>query len=388
MTDVFIVCNTIDELGGVQRWAHSVGGLLAEHGYRVHLVGVFDVLEPHAYLKAAEAAAQASYSTAVLHPGVYGGRPKPALLSRLANPLAYLRYRRWRAVQHAGAGRLAALFATAAPFDDAVVICAQVHAMEWVSLAAPGGLPVIAMSHESYAAANASSRGRRVRRYYRDAARFVSLTEADARQWTREGGMNNTAAVPNPLPIPALGGADPTARVVVAAGRLSQEKGFDLLLDVWRTAVADRAGWTLRIHGEGPERQALTEQAAALGIASSVDFAGQTDDIAAALVQGSIFASASRAEGFPMSLLEAMACALPCVAADCAPGVRELVQDGGNGALVPPGNTEAFAAALGRLMDDPGERAALGKAALESVAAYAPEQIAERWEHLIALVLR
>jgi len=61
---------------------------------------------------------------------------------------------------------------------------------------------------------------------------FVSLTEADARQWTHEGGLNNAAAIPNPLPIPALGGADPGVRVVVAAGRLSQEKGFDLLLDV------------------------------------------------------------------------------------------------------------------------------------------------------------
>jgi glycosyltransferase involved in cell wall biosynthesis len=83
-----------------------------------------------------------------------------------------------------------------------------------------------------------------------------------------------------------------------------------------------------------------------------------------------------------------MACALPCVAFDCAPGVRELVHDGANGLLAPPGNTEALAAALGRLMDDAGERATMGKAALESVAAYAPDRIVDRWERMIALVLR
>jgi glycosyltransferase involved in cell wall biosynthesis len=396
MTDVYIVCNTIHEVGGVQRWAHRIGELLAERGHRVHLVGIFDVREPHTYPSAAEQSDgdRAPYQSTVIHPGLYGGRPRPALLSRIANPAAYLRFKRWQTVQRAGAGRLAALVATAsdptdsASVNDTVIICAQVYAMEWVALAAPRGLPVIAMSHESYAASNASSRGRRVRKYYRNAARFVSLTEADARQWTREAGLNNTAAIPNPLPIPALGGADPGARVVLAAGRLSQEKGFDLLLDAWHDAVATRPGWTLRVYGGGPDQEGLFEQARTLGLSNSVDFAGQTEDIAAALVGGSLFASASRAEGFPMSLLEAMACALPCVAFDSAPGVRELVHDGVNGALVPPGNTEAFAAALGRLMDDSAERASLGKAALESVSAYAPEQIIERWEQLIALVLR
>jgi glycosyltransferase involved in cell wall biosynthesis len=64
------------------------------------------------------------------------------------------------------------------------------------------------------------------------------------------------------------------------------------------------------------------------------------------------------------------------------------VHDGVNGLLAPPGNTDALAAALGRLMDDPGERITMGKAALESVSLYAPERIVERWERMISLVLR
>jgi glycosyltransferase involved in cell wall biosynthesis len=387
LRDIFIVCNTIDELGGVQRWARSIADLLTERGHRVHLVGVFAVAPANR-----TATSAAGYSATVLHPNRYGARPRPALLSRIANPVAFLRHKRWQAVQHAGAARLAALLRTAEQPENAVVICAQVHAMEWVGLAVASGgaarLPVIAMSHESYAASMASSRGRRVKKYYATAARFVCLTAADAARWVHEGGMNNTDAIPNPLPLPANGGADPGARVVLGVGRLSQEKGFDLLLEAWAAASAGRPGWVLRLHGSGPERDALAAQADRLGITGSVDFAGQTDDVAAALVQGSVFAAPSRAEGFPMALLEAMACGLPCVAFDCAPGVTEIVRDGENGIVVPPGNTEAFAKALGGLMDAREEREGLGKAAVESVRRFAPEEIMAEWENLFNLVWR
>jgi glycosyltransferase involved in cell wall biosynthesis len=383
--DLFVVCNTVDEIGGVQRWARRMAELFAEGGHRVRLIGIFAVADPHDF--SADADHAAAYSTSLIHPDRYGAKPRPALLSRIANPLSTLRYKRWAAAQRAGADRLSALFAEADP-KTGVVICAQVHAMEWVALADRHGMPVIAMSHESYAASAASSRARRVKKLYPDAARFLSLTEADAERWTRDGAMNNTAAMPNPLPLPAIGGADPGARVVVAAGRLSQEKGFDLLIEAWAAATAGRPGWTLRIHGSGPERERLAEQAASLGVAGTVDLAGQTGDIAAALVGGSIFASSSRAEGFPMSLLEAMACGLPCVAFDCAPGVREIVRDGVNGIVVAPGNTEAFAAALARLMDERDERTALGRNAVGSVAPYAPEVIVERWERMLKLVHR
>lgn len=391
--DVFIVCNTIDELGGVQRWARRIADLLAERGHRVRLVGVFAVADP---ARRAPDPSPRAYAETLLHPNRHGARPRPALLSRIANPVAFARFKRWEAVQRAGSARLAALLAMADRPESAVVICAQVHAMEWVDRAvrmakssgdrpAP---PVIAMSHESFDASAASTRGRRVKKLYPAAARFVCLTEADAARWVHEGGMNNTAVVPNPLPLPAHGGADAGARVVVALGRLSQEKGFDLLLEAWAAATARRPGWTLRIHGSGPEQAALAVQAQRLGIAPSADFAGQTDDVAAALVQGSIFAAPSRAEGFPMALLEAMACGLPCVAFDCAPGVREIVHDGEDGVVVPPGNTDAFADALGALMDAREEREALGKAAVESVARFAPAQIVERWEKLFDLVWR
>jgi glycosyltransferase involved in cell wall biosynthesis len=380
--DVFIVCNTIDEIGGVQRWARRMAELFTERGHRVHLVGVFGVNRPHDFYPDGKP----DYSSTVLHPDRFGAPGRPYLLKRLTNPAVYARYKRWQKVRRGGARRLSAVFAEGGA--DGVIVCAQVQAMEWVAEADRHGMPVIGISHESYAASRASTRYGRVRRLYAGVSRFLSLTEEDAIAWTRDGGMFNTGSMPNPLPFPARGGADPSAKVAVAVGRLSYEKGYDLLLDAWAQAVADRPEWTLRVYGDGPERERLEQQAGTLGVAGSVRFLGPTNEVPRAMSDGSILISASRAEGFPMTLLEAMACGLPCVAADCAPGVRELIRPGQTGYLAPPGNTDLLAERLGLLMDDQGARERMGRAALSLVAAYSPDEILERWENVFALVHR
>lgn len=394
--DVVIVANNIDEAGGAQRWARSMGEILAARGHRVHLVGVAGVAKPHDY--AAEHGGKLPYQTTVLHPRTLHAVAAPSLAKRLRHPAVTVRRARWNRLQHQGAAALGRILAPLDP-RNAVVVCVQVFAMEWIALADTRGIPVIGMSHESYAASMSSSRGRRVRKLYRDLPRFVALTERDAVDWTISGKLNNVTSLPNPLPLPATGGADPEAHTCVALGRLSQEKGYDLLLDAWARALAARPGsdWRLRLYGDGPDRAALEAQAVRLGIAESVVFEGATGKVREALVGGSLFLSASRAEGFPMTLLEALACGLPCVAFDCAPGVREILRgdepssDGTttvNGVLVTPGNTDAFGDQLGRLMDDPDLRRQMAVAAPGSVARYAPEVIGERWERLFDLVHR
>ncbi|HWG24900.1 glycosyltransferase [Actinospica sp.] len=382
--DVVIVCNNIDEAGGAQRWARSMGDLLSAEGHRVLLVGVAGVSSPHDYT--ADHDGPLPYRTALLHDKPVHAAPRPSIDARLRHPKAGLKHRSYLRLQQSGADRLSTLLA---PLDPAssVIICVQVFAMEWITKADTRGIPVIGMSHESYAASMASSRGTRVKKLYANLPRFVALTDQDARDWTTKGGMNNAAVMPNPLPFPATGGADPETHVCVALGRLSQEKGFDLLLEAWSYVVKARPGtdWRLKIYGDGPDRAALEAQAAELEIASSVSFEGPTSQVPEALRSGSIFVSTSRAEGFPMTLLEALACGLPCVAFDCAPGVREILRDG---TLVSLGNTEAFADQLGKLIDDGALRGTLAKAAPESVARYSPDAIAERWERLFALVHR
>lgn len=366
MRDVFIVCNSVDDLGGLLRWAHHVAHLFTERGHRVHMVGITHADEKYDY------GADLPYETTVLHET----RPPARRKGRL-------REARRLAVQRRGAAKLSALFKAARP--GGVIIVAQVWAMEWVALADTAGMPVIGMSHESFEASKESSRFARVKRYYAGADRLLLLTTEDADAWAREG-MSNADVMPNPLHVTPTRFPDRTEPVVVALGRLSYEKGHDMLLEAWARLAASHPGWRLRIFGGGPEESALRRQAAELGV--DAEMPGTTSDIEGALTGASIYALPSRSEGFPMGVLEAMAYGLPVVAYDSAPGIRELITHDVDGLLVTPGNVPEFAAALERLMDDPGLRAKLGEAGRVSVRRFAADVVVDRWERVFALVHR
>lgn len=373
--DIFIVCNNHEELGGLQRWAHHVGRLFTERGHRVHLVGVTHAEESQDYGR------DLPYELTVLH-----DTPPPPRKGGRLHELRRL------AVQRQGAAKLSALFRAARP--GGIIIAAQVWAMEWVALADTAGMPVIGMSHESYAATRGSSRFARVQRYFADVDRFLVLTTEDSDAWARFG-MSNADVMPNPLHITPTAFPDFTEPVIVGLGRLSFEKGQDMLLESW-AQITERARsapspnrpptWRLRLYGSGPEEEALRRQAAELGV--TVELPGTTSDIQGALTHASIYALPSRSEGFPMGVMEAMAYGLPIVAFDSAPGIRELITHEVDGILVTPGNVTEFAEALERLMDDPELRVKMGEAGRESVQRFSAEAVVERWERMFSLVYR
>lgn len=101
-----------------------------------------------------------------------------------------------------------------------------------------------------------------------------------------------------------------------------------------------------------------------------------------------MFVQSSRGEGFPLALLEAMACAVPCAAFDCAPGVHEIIRHEEDGLLAHPGNTTELAHQLGRLMEDADLRDAMGERARKNVQRYSPAAITDRWEELFAFLER
>jgi glycosyltransferase involved in cell wall biosynthesis len=366
--DVFIVCNNFEELGGLQRWVDHVGRLFTERGHRVHVIGVTHAEQPHDYGR------DLPYSRTVLHDDPLPRRRE-----------GRLRGMRRRSVQRRGAATLSRLFRAARP--GGVIIAAQVWAMEWVALADTAGMPVIGMSHESYQATKTSSRYARVKRYFAGAHRFLVLSTADADSWARDQ-MSNADVMPNPLHVTPSAHPDLTRPVVALLGRLSFEKGQDMMLEAWAEVTGRFPDWRLRLYGSGPDEEALRRQAAELGLTSTVEFRGTTADVEGALNDASIFALSSRVEGFPMSVMEAMAYGLPTVAFDCAPGVRELITHEADGLIVPPGNTMAFAEELARLMGDEGLRVKLGTRARSSVQRFSAGVVMDRWERMFSLVDR
>jgi glycosyltransferase involved in cell wall biosynthesis len=173
-------------------------------------------------------------------------------------------------------------------------------------------------------------------------------------------------------------GADEGARLVLAVGRLSREKGHADLVRSFAAVCELHPALNVRlvIVGEGPEREGVEAEARAAGVLGRVVFAGHTSNVRPYYAAADVLALPSHSEGSPNVLLEAMAAGLPVVATAVG-GVPEIATDEENALLVPAHDTAAFAAALGRVLTDEGLAGRLGRAAAErAVGEFSPEAYA------------
>jgi glycosyltransferase involved in cell wall biosynthesis len=188
------------------------------------------------------------------------------------------------------------------------------------------------------------------------------------------------SVLPNPAPVVGdLGERDDLRRefglngaTLAFAGRLTAQKSLDRALE----AVAGADGVQLVIAGEGPESGPLETKARGLGIAERVTFLGALprERIVRLFHAADATILSSSWENFPHTVVEALAVGTPVLAME-AGGVSEVVQDGVNGLLVPPGDTAALGDAVRRYFADEGLRERLRSAAASSVAEYAPERV-------------
>jgi glycosyltransferase involved in cell wall biosynthesis len=191
-------------------------------------------------------------------------------------------------------------------------------------------------------------------------------------------------AIPNAVPDVQLGPGDPAAHKLIAAGRLENQKGFDLLLEAFGAVAAQHPDWTLDIFGRGSRREPLERLVVQLGLGDQVSINAPTDRLGERMRDASVFVLSSRFEGFPLVLLEAMAAGLAVVSFDCPTGPGEILTDGTSGLLVPAEDVLALAAALDRIMHDESLRRRLAAAAPAAVLPYSPRQVGRRWDELLA----
>lgn len=224
---------------------------------------------------------------------------------------------------------------------------------------------------------------------YGRAAGLVLLT-AQARDFFGGRARARSTIIPNPVKVEG-GGIPPLAKCLpkpclLAMGRLSEEKGHDLLIRAFARLCARHSTWRLFIIGEGPLRESLCRLIRSLGLAEKVLLTGWVDRPAAMLRQGDAFVLSSRHEGFPGALAEAMACGLPVVATACS-GAMAIVRDGVDGILVPPEDVDALAVAMDRLMSDEAERRRLGERAVEITERFGLEKVMALWDRLLEEVV-
>ena len=253
---------------------------------------------------------------------------------------------------------------------------------------APSGVVVVGQEHMNFHTHRLPGLAKDIRRHYGRLDALTVLTQDDLRDYGAmlAGTGTHVQAIPNALP-PMDGGVSSLEQpLAVAAGRLTSQKGFDLLIEAWARVARERPDWRLRIYGSGPERSALEAMIDERALGEHVVLAGATKRMGTKMAEGSLFVLSSRFEGFGMVIVEAMSKGLPVVSFDCPRGPAEIIDDGGDGVLVRAGDTDALAAALVDLTGDADRRRRLGAAALQKAAAYDLPAIGARWEALLDAV--
>lgn len=217
-----------------------------------------------------------------------------------------------------------------------------------------------------------------IRRY--DA--FVVLTEADKRQWHA---LANTHVIPNFIDSVPEHFSNLSSKTVMAAGRASYQKGFDLLLEAWRVVSLQYPDWELKIVGGGDKT--ILEDMCRIYNLHNVRLIPATLDIGAEYNSSSLFVLPSRYEGFGLVLIEAMAHGLPIVSFDCPCGPRDII-DNSFGILVNNGNTSQLADAIMSYIQNPDKRRLAGANARDVAQKYEQKNIMNMWVKLFNQLLK
>jgi glycosyltransferase involved in cell wall biosynthesis len=207
--------------------------------------------------------------------------------------------------------------------------------------------------------------------------KLVVLTKNDLDKWKIT--HRNVTQISNVNPLNNPEKSKLIAKKVVSLGRLDAQKGYDMLIDVWRLIAANYPDWTLEIYGQGEWYQMLQDKIINYNLQDKVILKGVVSNVEKVYGNGSIYVMSSRYEGFGMVLIEAMSCGLPAVSFDCEHGPREIITDGSDGFLVEPNNIDQLAEKICFLIENEYLRMEMGSNAIESVKRFSKEPIMLKW---------
>lgn len=196
----------------------------------------------------------------------------------------------------------------------------------------------------------------------------------------------NIKVIPNFLPTLPATSTDSTQKVVLSVGRLSEEKGFLRLIDIWELVKQDSISeqWQLVIVGEGIMKEQIESKIRTKNLQDSITLKPFTKDIESEYLKASIYVMASHFEGFGMVLVEASSYALPCIAFDIPTGPSDIIESGVSGYLIEDNNLKDFANKTLELMNDESKRKALGTNAKERVSThFSKEAIIKLWYEIL-----
>ena len=212
---------------------------------------------------------------------------------------------------------------------------------------------------------------------------FLVLTEEDKINW--EGNRKNNKKIKvinNPLTFYPEQNSLLDGKTIISLGKLHEQKGYDLLIDVWEKVNKVFPEWTLKIYGEGEERKKLQEKIDRKGLDTCFKLMGKTENVYEKLLESSLYVMSSRYEGMPMVLIEAMSCGLPLISFDCPCGPKDIIKNGENGYVCSFGNLDEMANKIITLIQNDNLRKKMGEKSKELSKNYSEEKIMKQWKEL------
>lgn len=224
-------------------------------------------------------------------------------------------------------------------------------------------------------------------------ADLIVLQTSKGAEWQKKNyPLVKCQTIPNPIiyPLPVV---DPIIHtdlflnacdnVVIAVGRLVPQKGFHLLIEAF-AKLKQKVNWKLVIVGDGPEKNQLLSLAAGLNLTQNIVFPGLVGNISSWYARAEIFVLSSFYEGFPNTLLEAMAYGCVCVSFDCDTGPSDIIDNEVNGLLIPDvGDINALTNKLQLLVENKDLRAAISQEAVKVKNTFAVSKIVDLWDDAI-----
>ncbi|WER49573.1 glycosyltransferase family 4 protein [Cupriavidus sp. WKF15] len=350
---ICFVTGTLGAFGGAERMTATIANALARRGHPIRILSLCDAHSCFAL------------DPAVRHDALFDKRPsfRTHFLQTVARIRRYVR-------QH-GITLLVEVDPLLTLFTLPACLGLGVHRIAWehCNFDQDLGLPVRRLARRLSA---------------RTCRRIVVLTDLDRDKWVRNLHCENIEVIPNTLafPIPAKP-AVRTSRTAVAVGRLTEVKGFDVLLQAWVPIAKSFPDWRLRIVGSGELLEPLTQLRDRLGLQACVRLEPARSDIESVYRDAALLCLSSRYEGFPLVLVEAMAYGLPIVATDCETGVRAMLTDDENARISPVDDAAALARGIAAVIASPELAKRLAEAGRRHVHRFAPGEIATRWERLL-----
>ena len=209
--------------------------------------------------------------------------------------------------------------------------------------------------------------------------RALILQSEDQKAFFSKDVQQKSVVIPNPINSRYIENPktkyDATSHKIVAAGRLSKQKNYKMMIDAVKLVAEEHTDATLCIYGVGPLEEQIRAYIREQGLEDRVKLMGRSNELYRVYQEADLYLMSSDYEGMPNALAEAMASGLPCISTDCKTGPRDLVDDGENGYLVPCGDSKALAEKILRIFSmSSDEQKAMGQKARDKVIDYCGEE--------------